>query len=83
MGTAFLRFMGALLFSLPEGSVRLDVAPPPTLLAGIGLVALAGLCLFVLAIGIVAFFVIRAVKKNRTVKDNPPAPTNTPTAPNP
>ena len=35
-----------------------------------GLVLLAGLCVFVIVIGVVAFFVIRAVRKNRVAKEN-------------
>jgi hypothetical protein len=45
-----------------------DVAPPPTLLAGVGLVVVAALCVSVLVIGVVAFFVIRAIRKNRLAK---------------
>ena len=72
METGFLRLMGALLFALLDRGVHLDVAPPPTVLvAGVGgLVLLAGLCVFVIVIGVVAFFVIRAVRKNRVAKEN-------------
>ena len=66
----FMRSMGALLFAPLQGGLRLDVAPPPSVLAGIGgLILLAGLCVFVIVIGVVAFFVIRAVRKNRVVKE--------------
>jgi hypothetical protein len=54
-----------------------DVAPPPTLLAGVGWVVLAALCALVIVIGVVAFFVIRAVRKNRLAKQAPP-PTQEP-----
>ena len=80
MGTGFLRLGGLLLFTLPGRSTLdiapppTDVAPPPTLLAGLGLVVLAGLCVFVVVIGVVAFFVIRAIRKNRLAKQTPPPP---------
>ena len=71
MEIGFLRLIGALLFALLNGGVLLDVAPPPTVLLGVGgLVLLAGLCVFVIVIGVVAFFVIRAVRKNRVAKEN-------------
>ena len=69
METGFLRLMGALLFARLEGGVLLDVAPPPSVLAGIGGLVLAGLCVLVIVIGVVAFFVIRAVRKNRIAKE--------------
>jgi Na+-transporting methylmalonyl-CoA/oxaloacetate decarboxylase gamma subunit len=69
--------MGALLFARLDGGVRLDVAPPPAVLAaGVGgTIVLAGLCVFVIVIGIVAFFVIRAVRKNRAAKETAAAAT--------
>jgi len=69
METGFLRLMGALLFTRLDGGVLLDVAPVPAVLGG-GVVLLAGLCVFVIVIGVVAFFVIRAVRKNRVAKEN-------------
>jgi hypothetical protein len=72
MEIGFLRLMGALLFARLDGGVLLDVAPPPAVLAGIGglgLILMAGLCLLVIVIGVVAFFVIRAVRKNRIAKE--------------
>jgi hypothetical protein len=70
METGFLRLIGALLFARLDGGVLLDVAPPPAVLAGIGGFLLAGLCVLVIVIGVVAFFVIRAVRKNRVAKEN-------------
>jgi Na+-transporting methylmalonyl-CoA/oxaloacetate decarboxylase gamma subunit len=52
--------------------VLLDVAPPPSVLVGIGGFLLAGLCVLVIVIGVVAFFVIRAVRKNRIAKETAP-----------
>ena len=79
MGTGFLRLMGALNFSLLERGVRLDIAPPPTdvappatALAGVGLAVLAALGCLVVVIAVVAFFVIRAIRKNRTAKGTVP-----------
>ena len=69
MGIGFLQFLGALpgawLDIVPPPT---DVAPPPTILAGLGLVVLGALCLAVVVIGVVAFFVIRAIRKNRLAK---------------
>jgi len=70
MEIGFLRLLGALLFARLEGGALLDVAPPPSVLVGIGGFLLAGLCVLVILIGVVAFFVIRAVRKNRTAKEN-------------
>ncbi len=69
METGFLRLMGALLFARLERGVLLDVAPYPAVLGG-GLVLLAGLCVFVIVIIVVAFFVIRSVRKNRVAREN-------------
>ena len=81
MKKGFLPLGGLLLFALPVRSV-LDVAPPPTDVApppvaflGLGLGALAVLagrgCLVVVIV-VVAFFVIRAVRKNRMAKETAP-----------
>jgi hypothetical protein len=72
METGFLRLSGALLFTRLDGGVLLDVAPPPSVLLGIGGFLLAGLCVLVIVIGLVAFFVIRAVRKNRIAKETAP-----------
>ena len=71
METGFLQPVGVHFFALP-GWIRLDVAlpptdvaPPPTSYLGLGLGVLAGLCCLVVVVAVVAFFVIRAVKKNR------------------
>jgi heme/copper-type cytochrome/quinol oxidase subunit 2 len=72
METGFLHLLGALLFTRLDGGVLLDVAPPPSMLLGIGGFLLAGLCVFVIVIGVVAFFVIRAVRKNRIAKETAP-----------
>ena len=72
METGFLRLLGALLFTRLDGGVLLDVAPPPSMLLGIGGFLLAGLCVLVIVIGVVAFFVIRAVRKNRIAKETVP-----------
>jgi hypothetical protein len=72
METGFLRLLGALLFTRLDGGVLLDVAPPPSVLLGIGGFLLAGLCVLVIVIGVVAFFVIRAVRKNRIAKETVP-----------
>ena len=78
MGTAFLRLGGLLLYTLPGRSMLdiapppTDVAPPPTMLAGVGLAVLAGLGCLVVVIVVVAFFVIRAVRKNRMAKETAP-----------
>jgi hypothetical protein len=72
METGFLRLLGALLFTRLDGGVLLDVAPPPSVLLGIGGFLLAGLCVLVIVIGLVAFFVIRAVRKNRIAKETAP-----------
>lgn len=78
MRKGFLQLGGVLLFGLPV-RIMLDVAPPPTdvappttALAGVGLIVLAALCVFVIVIGVVAFFVIRAIRKNRTAKETAP-----------
>jgi uncharacterized membrane protein len=68
MGTGFFRLMVSLLYTLMDGIVHLDVAPPPAGLAGLGLFLLAGLFALVVVIGVVAFFVIRAVRKNQVAK---------------
>ena len=72
METGFLRLLGALLFTRLDGGVLLDVAPPPSMLLGIGGFLLAGLCVLVIVIVVVAFFVIRAVRKNRIAKETVP-----------
>jgi hypothetical protein len=78
MGTGFLRLGGLLLHILPGWNVLdiapppTDVAPPPTVLAGVGLVVLAALGCLVVVIAVVAFFVIRAIRKNRTAKETVP-----------
>ena len=78
MGTGFLRLGSLLLHILPGRSVLdialppMDVAPPPTVLAGVGLVVLAALGCLVVVIAVVAFFVIRAIRKNRTAKGTVP-----------
>jgi len=78
MGTNLLHLGGALVHALPGQGLPvlaappLDVAPPPTVFAGLGLVVLAVLCVFVLAIGVVAFFVIRAVRRNRLARQAAP-----------
>jgi hypothetical protein len=71
MKTVFLYLMGALPLvdvAPPPG----DVVPPTTYL-GWGLGVLAALCCLVVLVAVAAFFVIRAVKKNRLAKDAPPA----------
>jgi hypothetical protein len=72
METGFLRLLGALLFARLDGGVLLDVAPPPSVLLGMGGFLVAGLCVLVIVIGVVAFFVIRAVRKNRIAKETAP-----------
>ncbi len=80
MGIGFMQLGGLLLFALPGRSLLdiapppTDVAPPPTVLGGLGLAVLAVLCLFVVGIGVAAFFVIRAIRKNRAGKEVPAAP---------
>ena len=59
----------------------IDVAPPSAII-GLGIGLLIVVCGLVAVVAVVAFFVIRAVKKNRAAKDVPPAQNN-PTAPNP
>jgi hypothetical protein len=88
METGSLQRLGLLISTLPERLTHLDVAPPPTdiapptvLVGGLVVGVLIALCLLVVVVGIVAFFVIRAIKKNRA-KDVPPAQNN-PTAPTP
>jgi large-conductance mechanosensitive channel len=88
METGFLRLMGVFMSVLPERIMSLDivlpptdVAPPPVLLGGLALGVLIALCLLVVVVAVVAFFVIRAIKKNRA-KDVPPAQNN-PTDPTP
>ena len=74
MQTGFLRLM----VLVPPT----DVAPLPVVpIAGIAVGVIVALCGLVVVVGVVAFFVIRAVRKNRT-KDVTPAQNN-PTAPNP
>jgi hypothetical protein len=89
MGTGFLQLMGIHFFALP-GRIMLDVAPPPTdvappptLYLGLGLGVLAALCGLVVVIAVVAFFVIRAVKKNNAAKATPLSAPNIPPAQNP
>jgi hypothetical protein len=77
MTTGFLFLMGAL--PIVDVAPPPDVVPPTTYL-GIGLGMLAGLCCLVIVVGVIAFFVIRAIKKNR-IKNAVPAQ-NDPTAPN-
>lgn len=68
METAFLRFIGILVFGPLAGSLPLDVAPPAAAV-GLSVVLLAALCGLVVVIGIAAFFVIRAIKKNQAGRD--------------
>jgi|WetSurMetagenome_2_1015567.scaffolds.fasta_scaffold1826611_1 hypothetical protein len=78
MGTGFFRLGSLLLYALPEGSVLdvapppTDVAPPPVALAGVGLAVLAALGCLIVVIAVVAFFVIRAIRKNRVAKEIAP-----------
>jgi len=82
MKLGFLTLMNVLPSLLPERIARLDVAPPPTAvsvdvapptvpLLGLGLGALAVLCCLVLLVAVVAFLVIRAIKKSNAAKNNP------------
>jgi hypothetical protein len=68
MNTTFLQLMGSTLVSvLPKQGVPADVAPPPGAVAVLSL----GLgCLVVVIVG-VSFFVIRAIRKNRTPREGP------------
>lgn len=69
METGFLRMMAL----VPPT----DVAPPPVVpIVGITAGVIAALCCLVVVVGVVAFLVIRAIKKNRTPKENPPSPNN-------
>lgn len=65
MQTIFSELMGVPLLALVYAKVLLDVAPQPAVLAGLALGMIAVLCGVVLVIAIIAFFVIRAIKKNR------------------
>jgi len=70
MNTTFLQLMGATLVSmLPKQGVPADVAPPPEAVAVVSLGVLLGLGCLVVAIVGVSFFVIRAIRKNRTPKE--------------
>ncbi len=66
METGLLQLLGVLVFSLP-----IDVAPPVGSLVGLSVALLAILCFLVVGIGLVAFFVIRAIKKNQASKNQP------------
>jgi hypothetical protein len=73
METAFLRWMilvtGQLAGNAPfDIAPPADIAPPVGVLAGISLAAMTVLCLFVGGIILVAFFIIRGIKKNRAAK---------------
>lgn len=72
MKTTFLQLAGVTLVSvLPKQGVPADVAPPPGAVAVLSLGVLLGLgCLVVVIVG-VSFFVIRAIRKNRTPKEGP------------
>jgi len=70
MKNGFLRLASVILiFVLPQQIVPADVAPPGAVVA-ISLIALIGLGLLVTVIVIVSFLVIRAIRKNRTRKDD-------------
>ena len=77
MKTGFLQLLGVILISvLPARIVSLDIAlpptdvvPPSTLLLGLSLGVLAALCGLVFVVALVAFFVLRAIKKNRATKE--------------
>jgi hypothetical protein len=66
MNATFLQLMGATLIS-----VLPDVAPPPEAVAVVSLGVLLGLGCLVVAIVGVSFFVIRAIRKNRTPREGP------------
>jgi hypothetical protein len=68
METTFLRCIGILVFGPLAGSLPLDIAPPAAA-AGLSAALLAALCGLVVVIGVAAFFVIRAIKKNQAGKD--------------
>ena len=67
MNTTFLQLAGAVLVSV----LPADVAPPPGAVAVVSIGALLVLGFFVLVIVGVSFFVIRAIRKNRTRKEGP------------
>ncbi len=72
MKTTWLQWVGVMLVSgLLKQGVPADVAPPPEAVAVVALGTLIALGLVVLAIVVVSFFVIRAIKKNRTRKEGP------------
>ena len=71
MKTGFLQLLGGILVPvLSERTVHADIAPPPTLLLGVGVGALIVLGLFIAGIVVVSVLVIRAIKKNRAHKDD-------------
>ncbi len=71
MRIGFIQMGSLLLFALPGRSLLdiapppTDVAPPPTVLLGLGLGILVVLGVVVVGVGVLAFFVIRAIKKGR------------------
>lgn len=67
METGLMRFMGMLIFGPLAGSLPRDIAPPVA--AGLSALELTFLCGLVVVIGAVAFFVIRAIKKNQAGRD--------------
>ncbi|MBN2005106.1 MAG: hypothetical protein JXA21_17235 [Anaerolineae bacterium] len=70
MKTNFLFLLSVILLSvLPELAVFTDIAPPgPSV--GVILIVVIGLGLIVVTVGGISLFAIRAIKKNRTPKDN-------------
>ena len=85
MKTGFLQLLGVNLLSVLR-IARLDVAPPPTEiptplpvdvapptvpLLGLGLGVLVALCCLVVVVAVVAFLVIRAIKKSNAAKNIP------------
>ena len=75
MEIGFVQLMRDLILRGPQANLPLDVAPPPPeAAAGLTAGAIAVLFFLVLGIILVAFFVIRAIKKNQAnqaSKDHP------------
>ena len=90
MVTGLLQRLHVLSSTLSDQIAHIDVAPPPTdipqppteAILGLGAGVLAALCCLVVVMAVVAFFVIRAIKKNRVAREAAAPAQNDPTAPN-
>jgi heme/copper-type cytochrome/quinol oxidase subunit 2 len=71
MEAVFLKFLGVATLVLLTANAPIDVAPPAPVLAGLALGVIAMLGVLLIVIILVAFLVIRRIKKRRSNRERP------------